>query len=71
MAHFAKIDQNTKEVLAVLYVNDVDVLDENGIEKESIGQQHLENHNNWPANLWIQTSYNTINNTHKDGKNPF
>ena len=28
MAHFAKIDPNTKEVLAVLYVNDVDVLDE-------------------------------------------
>jgi hypothetical protein len=71
MAHFAKINPDTKEVLAILYVNDVDVLDENGIEKESIGQQYLENHNNWPANLWIQTSYNTINNTHKDGKTPF
>lgn len=71
MAHFAKINPDTKEVLAVLYVNDVDVLDENGIEKESIGQQYLENHNNWPANLWIQTSYNTVNNIHKNGKAPF
>jgi hypothetical protein len=71
MAHFAKIDQNTKEVLAVLYVNDVDILDENGVEKESVGQQYLEKHNNWPANLWIRTSYNTVNNIHKDGKTPF
>ena len=71
MAHFAKIDQNTKEVLAVLYVNDFDILYENGIEKESVGQQYLEKHNNWSANLWIQTSYNTVNNIHKDGKTPF
>jgi len=71
MAHFAKIDQNTKEVLAVLYVNDVDVLDENGVEKESIGQQYLEKHNNWPANLWIQTSYSTQANIHRNGKTPF
>jgi hypothetical protein len=71
MAHFAKIDQNTKEVIAVLAVNDVDVLDENGIEKESVGQQYLEKHNNWPANLWIQTSYNTQANIHKNNKTPF
>jgi hypothetical protein len=36
------------------------MLDENGIEKEELGQQYLQTHNNWPAHLWIQTSYNTF-----------
>ena len=30
------------------------------VEDESVGQQYLETHNNWPAQMWIQTSYNTI-----------
>jgi hypothetical protein len=62
MAHFAKIDENTNEVLQVLHVNNSDVLDSNNQENETIGQSYLETHNNWPANLWIQTSYNTRNN---------
>ena len=35
-----------------------------GVEDESVGQQYLETHNNWPAQMWIQTSYNTLGNQH-------
>ena len=66
MAHFAKIDENTNEVLTVLKVNDSDVLNENGVETESVGQQYLEQNNNWPVHLWIQTSYNTRNGKYLD-----
>jgi len=61
MAHFAKINENN-EVLTILYLNDKDTLDENNNEIEIIGQQYLEKHNNWPAHLWIKTSYNTRKN---------
>jgi hypothetical protein len=61
MAHFAKIDENNR-VLTVLTVNNEDVLNDQNIETESVGQQYLETHNNWPAHLWIQTSYNTKRN---------
>jgi len=57
MAHFAKIS-NDNEVLAVLYVNDSNVQNSEGVETESVGQAYLEQHNNWPADKWIQTSYN-------------
>ena len=66
MAHFAKINDNN-EVLTVLVVNNENILDSNGDESESIGQQYLETHNNWPAQMWIQTSYNTAGNKHKSG----
>ena len=66
MAHFAKISENN-EVLTVLTLNNVDMHNADGVEDETVGQQYLEKHNNWPAQMWIQTSYNTINNTHKDG----
>jgi hypothetical protein len=69
MAHFAKISENNI-VLNIVAFNDSDMLDENGNESEIIGQQYLEKHNNWPANLWKQTSYNTVNNTHIKGGNP-
>jgi hypothetical protein len=42
-----------------------------GVEDETVGQQYLETHNNWPAQMWIQTSYNTSGGTHKDGGTPF
>ena len=58
MAYFAKITENN-EVLTVLNLADTDMQDENGVETESIGQAYLEKHNNWPAAMWIQTSYNT------------
>jgi len=70
MAHFAKISEEN-EVLTVLTVNNEDVLNNEGVETESVGQAYLEKHNNWPANLWIQTSYNTHQNTHKLGGTPF
>ena len=64
MAHFAKIsEENT-----VLTVNAVD----NGnVASEEKGQAYLERVHGWPEHLWIQTSYNTIANTHQLGGTPF
>ena len=69
MAHFAKIGMNGK-VIAVLTLDNKDMLNADGVEDESVGQQYLETHNNWPAQMWIQTSYNTYNNEHKLGGTP-
>ena len=69
MAHFAKISLNSK-VLTVLTLNNEDMLNDDGVEDETVGQQYLERHNNWPAQMWIQTSYNTSAGTHKDGGTP-
>jgi hypothetical protein len=70
MAHFAKLTENN-EVLAVLTLDNVNTVNVNGVEDETIGQQYLEKHNNWPARLWIKTSYNTLNNVHTKGGTPF
>ena len=70
MAHFAKLGANSK-VIQVLTLNNSDMLNADGVEDESVGQQYLELHNNWPAQMWIQTSYNTVNNEHKNGGTPF
>ena len=70
MAHFAKIGLNSK-VLVVLTLNDSDMLNASGNPDETVGQQYLELHNNWPAQMWIQTSYNTHCNQHKNGGTPF
>ncbi len=70
MAHFAKLGANGK-VIQVLTLDNKDMLNADGVEDETVGQQYLELHNNWPSQMWIQTSYNTINNTHKDGGTPF
>ena len=56
MAHFAKITE-TNEVLTVLTLNNSDMLNSDGVEEESVGQAYLEQHNNWPAHLWIQNGY--------------
>ena len=69
MAHFTKIVENNK-VLTVLAFNDSAMLNADGVEDESVGQQYLETHNNWPAQMWIQTSYNTSGNTHSGGGTP-
>ena len=66
MAHFAKIGMNGK-VIGVLTMGDKDMLNADGVEDESVGQQYLEIHNNWPAQMWIQTSYNTSRNNHNSG----
>ena len=68
MAHFAKLGANSK-VIQVLTLNNSDMLNADGVEDESVGQQYLETHNNWPAQMWIQTSYNTSGNTHNSGDN--
>ena len=69
MAHFAKLGANGK-IIAVLTLDNKDMLNADGVEDESVGQQYLETHNNWPAQMWIQTSYNTYNNEHKLGGTP-
>ena len=68
MAHFAKLGSNGK-VIQVLTLDNKDMLNADGVEDESVGQQYLETHNNWPAQMWIQTSYNTSGNTHSSGDN--
>ena len=69
MAHFAKIGMSSK-VIQVLTLNNSDMLNADGVEDEAVGQQYLQLHNNWPAQMWIQTSYNTSGGTHKLGGTP-
>ena len=66
MAHFAKLGANGK-VIQVLTMDNDKMLNADGVEDESVGQQYLETHNNWPAQMWIQTSYNTSGNKHSSG----
>ena len=66
MAHFAKLGANGK-VIQVLTLDNKDMLNADNVEDETVGQQYLERHNNWPAQMWIQTSYNTLNNKHNSG----
>ena len=70
MAHFAKLGVNGK-VISVLTLDNKDMLNADGVEDETEGQHYLELHNNWPAAMWIQTSYNTQSNQHKLGGTPF
>ena len=69
MAHFAKLGANGK-VIQVLTMDNDKMLNADGVEDETVGQQWLETHNNWPAQMWIQTSYNTYGNQHKNGGTP-
>ena len=69
MAHFAKLGSNGK-VIQVLTLDNKDMLNADNVEDERVGQQYLELHNNWPAEMWIQTSYNTHSNQHSDGGTP-
>jgi len=66
MAHFAKLGLNSK-IISVLTLDNKDMLNADGVEDESVGQQYLERHNNWPAQMWIQTSYNTQGGKHNSG----
>ena len=68
MAHFAKIGMNGK-VIQVCVVDNNNMKNADNVEDESVGQQYLESTSNWPAEMWIQTSYNTRNNTHSSGNN--
>jgi len=67
MAHFAKIgtDNIVEEVVTV---NNVVIIDENGVEQEQLGIDFLTTltgHTNWK-----QTSYNTIQGGHVNGGTP-
>ena len=69
MAHFAKISDDNI-VLQVLTLDNSVILNSSNVEEEALGQQYLETHNNWPAEKWIQTSFNTYENKHRDGGTP-
>jgi hypothetical protein len=69
MAHFAKLGINGK-VIAVHAVNNSDILNDSGVEDETVGQQFLERLHGWPASMWIQTSYNTQGGIHNLGGTP-
>jgi len=70
MAHFSKLGINGK-VIQVVPLEDKYLLDGDGNENEKIGQQYLERNHNWPAEMWIKTSYNTYENQHTEGGTPF
>jgi hypothetical protein len=56
MANFAKLDTENN-VLAIIVVNNSDIIDLNNNESEEIGIQFLKKTTGWP--LWKQTSFNT------------
>ena len=58
MAHFAKLGVNGK-VIAVHGLDNDQMLNADGVEDETVGQQRLQQIHGWPAQMWIQTSYNT------------
>ena len=65
MAHFAKLGVNGK-VIAVHVLNNSDMLNADNQEDETVGQQRLQEIHGWPAQMWIQTSYNTRGGKHYD-----
>ena len=68
MAHFAKLDSNSR-VIDIQKVND-EVILENGIENELLGQDFLRNLFNEPNAIWKQTSYNTRGGVNSRGRTP-
>jgi hypothetical protein len=55
MAHFAKLDEDNN-VIAVHVVNNSELLDKNGVEREDLGVAFLIGLHKHP--FWKQTSYN-------------
>ena len=68
MAHFAIVDINNT-VTQVLVVNNSVLQDENGEEQESLGIAFLTKL--YGNKTYIQTSFNTRENTHILGDTPF
>jgi hypothetical protein len=56
MAHYAELNENN-EVINVIVVNNEDCLDENGVETEEAGIEHLLKHHG-ENRIWKKTSYN-------------
>tara|TARA_B100000131_G_scaffold306206_1_gene333026 strand:+ start:1961 stop:2479 length:519 start_codon:yes stop_codon:yes gene_type:complete len=68
MAHFAEVNEDNIVVNVIVVGNEV-LLDENGVEQESLGVAFLNDF--YPdSGTWIQTSYWTIANEHKLGGTP-
>jgi hypothetical protein len=61
MAHFAKLSESN-EVLAVLTINNSDIVNTNGQESEEKGIEFLTSVHGWTN--WKQTSYNTREGKH-------
>jgi|TARA_R110000751_G_scaffold80280_1_gene162109 hypothetical protein len=57
MAHFANIDENNIVVQVIVVHNDV-LLDEDGVEQESLGASFCSNLLSHLGGSWVQTSYN-------------
>jgi len=68
MASFAKIGLNNK-VIEVVSVNNEVLKDSNGVEREELGIQFLNELYKWP--IWKQTSYNTKGGNHLENGTPF
>lgn len=63
MAHFAQLDENNT-VISVIVVHNNELLDKNGIEQESKGQEFC---NSLFGGIWKQTSYNATFRKHYTG----
>lgn len=57
MAHFAQLDENNVVIYVTPMMNEL-ILDENGVEQESLGIQFLKNQFGEDTR-WVQTSYNS------------
>jgi hypothetical protein len=55
MAHFAQLDDTTNRILQVIVVNNAVLLDDDGVEQESLGKTFCEE---TFGGRWVQTSYN-------------
>ena len=67
MAYFAELNENNT-VLRVIAVDNQMLLDEQGNEVEQKGIDYCKS---LLGGNWIQTSYNTFGNQHRNGKAPF
>lgn len=55
MAHFAKLDENNV-VITVVVVDNINLLNEDGVEEEAVGIAYLNNIFN-DGSTWVQTSH--------------
>lgn len=55
MAHFAQLDENNV-VTYVMVIDNVNLLDENGDESETVGRAYIASLGH--EGTWVQTSYN-------------
>ena len=69
MAHFARLNSDGI-VIDVIVVGDKEMLDENGEESEAVGIAFLDTLFPDETDTWKQTSFNTYQNTHREGKTP-